>query len=62
MLVLERKEGESITLTLEDGRTILIRLMQSEKGRSRFGILAGRSIAIERTHNRNGQIVAKKGK
>lgn len=63
MLVLERKDRESITITLEDGREILVSVIQLTKHSVRIGIECDRSIMIQRTHNRNGRIVAvKKGK
>ena len=62
MLVLERKDRESITLTLEDGREILVSVIQLTKHSVRIGIECDRSIMIQRTNNRNGQTVAKKGK
>jgi sRNA-binding carbon storage regulator CsrA len=62
MLVLERKDRESITLTLEDGREILVSVIRLTKHSVRIGIECDRSIMIQRTNNRNGQTVAKKGK
>lgn len=46
MLVLTRKEGEAIVLTLEDGRTI--RFEVAEGGPVRIAIEAPRSVAIAR--------------
>lgn len=66
MLILERMEGESITITLEDGRIIFLSVVsvgvKHHRPATKIGIQCDRSIEINRTDNRNGRIVAKKGK
>lgn len=48
MLVLTRKRQEKIIVTLEDGRTITLQLVDVRHRAARIGIVAPRSIAIMR--------------
>lgn len=49
MLVLSREVGTSITLRLEDGRTIEIKLVGIKENRARVGITAPATINIVRS-------------
>jgi len=49
MLVLIRKDGEAITLTLPNGKEIFIILVRSQKGSARIGIEAPPEIHILRS-------------
>lgn len=49
MLVLSREIGTSITLRLEDGRTIEIKLLSIKEKRARVGITAPATVNIVRS-------------
>ncbi len=48
MLILMRRAGEEIKVTLEDGRVITITLISMDRNRARIGIDADRSITVDR--------------
>ena len=48
MLILSRKEGESIILTLEDDREIEVILLELRGNQAKIGIDADKSINIAR--------------
>jgi carbon storage regulator CsrA len=48
MLVINRKLGQDIDITLEDRRRITITLMAWERNQARIGIEAPRTITIDR--------------
>ncbi len=61
MLVLSRREGEGITLTLEDGRKIYISHVAYRQGEVRLGIDAPKTINIARTEVDDGRNAWKEG-
>lgn len=49
MLVLSRrKPGETVVLRLEDGREIVVTLLENDRGKVRLGFTCDRSIQIYR--------------
>ena len=47
-LALSRRPGESVLLTLEDGRTIRVRIVNIDRNKVRIAFECDRSIAIMR--------------
>lgn len=48
MLIVERRVGEEIDITLEDGRRITVCLVSLDRRHVRIGIEAPRSICVDR--------------
>jgi carbon storage regulator CsrA len=48
MLVLSRRRGESIILTLPDESRVAIRILECEQGRAKLGVTAAGSVTIHR--------------
>ena len=48
MLVLTRKNGAGVVLTLEDGRTIELTVVEISRGRVKIGLVAPATIEIDR--------------
>lgn len=48
MLVVERRMGEQLDITLEDGRRIVVCLVSLDGSRARIGIDAPRTITVDR--------------
>jgi carbon storage regulator CsrA len=48
MLVISRKTGEEITLTLPDGRTIVVKVKKIQGQAAKIGIQAPKDIQISR--------------
>jgi carbon storage regulator len=48
MLVLMQSAGESVIISLPDGRTVKVLLVAIERGRARVGYTADRDIGVDR--------------
>ncbi len=48
MLLLTRKLGEEIYITLPDGRLVVVAVTMIDRGRCRLGVQADRDIQIDR--------------
>jgi len=48
MLVVMRRAGEDVVITLGDGRQIIVCLLSIDRHRGRIGITAPRSIEVDR--------------
>jgi len=48
MLVVMRRPREEVVITLEDGREIIVVLVNIDRGRARIGIAAPQTIEVDR--------------
>ena len=48
MLVLRRQRGEEVWITLEDGRRIVVTVLECDRGAARLGFVAPASVKVHR--------------